>query len=240
VNLSKLFILFTFFTSCSNQPTDNRILEFEKILGRENIETLNYLVSDFENDYLKNQYPTLKTEDAYLKFLNNLLEDKILNWGNYYKKNKEFFNKSQLIKELYRFPDSVWIIENSNFDKVEDDSIALLYSKTPYIKMRYKELNENEDFEYYYSRLYTDIKPNTNYDSIINSTYKRAEFNGAGKYIQALFAIKDTDTFTNKYFDVKQNGGILPLKFFIKGALSLDPNFNDYFHKRIVLLEVVY
>ena len=84
----KIFLLLLFITSCTKQPTDNRILEFERILGKENSETLNYLVSDFENDYLKKQYPTLKTEDAYSKFLNNLLEDKIENWGTYYKKHR--------------------------------------------------------------------------------------------------------------------------------------------------------
>ena len=240
MNFLKILLLLLFFTNCSNQQIDNRILEFERILGKENSETLNYLVSDFETNYLKNQYPTLKTKVAYSKFLNDLLEDKIENWGPFYNKNLDLFNNSKLIKELYRFPDSVWIVESSEQDKIEGDSTVLLYSKTPYIKMRYKEINKKGEYEYYYSSIYANLDSNSNYDSIIKLYYKRVEFNSAGKYIQALYAIHETDTLTKKYFDIKEHGGILPLKFFITGTLSLDPDFNDYFHKRIVLLEVVY
>ena len=130
-------------------------------------------------------------------------------------------------------------LENSSFDKKED-SLEVLYSPNPYIKSRYKYDNPDGTFEYLYSSSYPVINSNMDFDSIVESEMKDAQFNHIGKYIQALYAIKDTDTLTKKYFHLKQNGGILPLKFFIRGTLSLIPDFNDYFHKRIVLLEVVY
>ena len=40
-------------------------IEFEKTLGKENVETLNSLIRDFETKTLKNEYPNLNTENAY-------------------------------------------------------------------------------------------------------------------------------------------------------------------------------
>ncbi len=60
----KLFFILILIVSCSNKK---RITEFENILGKENSETLTYLVSDFENDFLKRNYPNLDIEKAYRK-----------------------------------------------------------------------------------------------------------------------------------------------------------------------------
>ncbi|WP_417371877.1 hypothetical protein [Gelidibacter japonicus] len=55
-----LILILTF--GCSNQKD---IKEFEAVLGKENSETLTYLVNDFESDVLKRQYPNISTKEAY-------------------------------------------------------------------------------------------------------------------------------------------------------------------------------
>jgi len=58
----KLLIILLFVSSCSE---NENIKHFETALGQENSKTLTYLVNDFENDFLKRQYPDLKTKRAY-------------------------------------------------------------------------------------------------------------------------------------------------------------------------------
>jgi hypothetical protein len=58
-----------------------------------------------------------------------------------------------------------------------------------------------------------------------------------GKYMRALYEIKDSDSLTKKYWDMREAAGMLSNNIFIKGTLSLEPDFNDYFHKRIVVVE---
>lgn len=39
--------------SCADKKSENQTSEFDKILGIENVTMLDFLVSDFENDFLK-------------------------------------------------------------------------------------------------------------------------------------------------------------------------------------------
>ncbi len=237
----KILIILILSFSCSNQKqSEQRILEFENILGVENSKTLSYLINDFENDFLKKQYPNLKSEDAYKVFLIELRDGKTINGRDFSNKSREYFNASKLKQDIYQYPDSVWILKNSEMDKIEADSMLFLYDPYPYIKLRYKDLNKNGTYEYSYSRIHTNIKPNSNFDSIITRRLKIPEYNYSNKYMQALYAVKETDTLIKKYFDLKQNGGSSPSDFFARGILELNPDFNDYFHKRIVVMELIY
>ena len=65
MKIIKIFILFILFASCAHKKPENKISEFNKVLGKENIATLDFLVFDFEKGYLKRQYPNLDTEKAY-------------------------------------------------------------------------------------------------------------------------------------------------------------------------------
>ena len=57
---------------CSQKQTDNRIAEFEKMLGNEPTKSVNSLVSDFEEN-LDKIYPDLSTEKAYRKYLKEMI-----------------------------------------------------------------------------------------------------------------------------------------------------------------------
>lgn len=232
----KIIILFLTFCSCSK---DKYVTDFETTLGAENSQTLTELVEDFETDFLKRQYPKLKTENAYEKFLIELRDGKTSDWQKISKKGRENFKSSNLKYELYRYPDSVWIVKNSSFDKKED-SLELLFNQTPYIKSRYKYQNADETIEYLYSRSYPNILPEMDFDSIVEMEMKTPEFNGIGKYIQALYQIKERDTFFKNFVDYKNAVGMTKPNIIAKVMLEEKVDLNDYLVKRIIVLETAY
>ena len=61
-----LFIILLLTFGCSS---DKDTAEFEKVLGKENSQTLTLLVNGFENDFLKKQYPNSELNESYKKFL---------------------------------------------------------------------------------------------------------------------------------------------------------------------------
>lgn len=101
--------------SCLGKKTTNQILEFDKILGEENIAFLDTLVYDFENDFLKNQYPSLDIEEAYRQFLIENRDGKTSHWKDFPQRSKDKFISSDLKLEIYKYPDSVWVIKKSSF-----------------------------------------------------------------------------------------------------------------------------
>ncbi|MEP0265869.1 hypothetical protein [Dokdonia sp.] len=61
--------------------------------------------------------------------------------------------------------------------------------------------------------------------------------NPIGKYMRALYAIKDRDSLVKNFFRVKEASGIMASNRFAKGILYYNPDFDNYIHKRIVVLE---
>ena len=148
MKIIKIFILIALIISCSDKKSENKKSEFDKILGKENVATLDFLVSDFENDFLKRQYPNLDTENAYRQFLTELRDEKTENWKRISQKARDKFKSSDLRLEMYEFPDSVWVLKNSTFDKIEADSLVFLESSIPYVKSRFKYTNLDGTTEY--------------------------------------------------------------------------------------------
>ena len=239
---TKILILFIFLLliiSCADKKSENQASEFDKVLGIENIATLDFLISDFENDFLKRQYPNLDTENAYRQFLTELRDEKTENWKSISEKARNKFKASDLRLEMYEFPDSVWILKNSTFDKIESDSLLFLDSPFPYIKSRYKYTNPDGTTEYSYSRRSGEKISEVDYDSIINREMNSPSFNYIGKYLQALYKIKERDTFFKKFYKQKEHGFIRP-KILAKVMLEEYVDLNDYIVKRIIVLEIAY
>ncbi len=61
--------------------------------------------------------------------------------------------------------------------------------------------------------------------------------NNVGKYMQALYLVKDSDSLIKKYWEKREAVGLMQNEIVVSGILSLNPDFNNYFHKRIVVLE---
>ncbi|WP_100616380.1 hypothetical protein [Confluentibacter citreus] len=166
-----LFLILTL--SCFQKQTDDRISEFEKVLGERQTNALNLLVSDFEKNLTK-IYPNLTIEKGYRQYLIDIKSDSITDLKKFEfqskKTHSEYF-ESGLRNEIY-----------------DKDTISL-------------------------------------------------KANNIGKYMTALYQIKDSDSLTKEYWRIREAAGILPNTMFVDGILNLRPDFNDYFHKRIVVVE---
>lgn len=73
-----------------------------------------------------------------------------------------------------------------------------------------------------------------------NTTNKGLEINNLGKYMMSLYEIKDSDSLIKKYYTIREAAGIIQNKIFANGILSMNPDFDNYFHKRIVVIEFSY
>ncbi len=172
--MQKLLIILILTFSCSQKQTDNRITEFEKVLGERETKSLNLLVSDFEKN-LRKIYPNLLIEKAYRQYLTDMISRSTADWNKFQfqsdKTNTEF-NESGLWDEIYT-KDSVYGLQ----------------------------------------------------------------VNRVGKYMRALYEIKDSDALIKKYWNARDVAGMMQNELVVNGILSSKPDFNDYFHKRIVILE---
>ena len=167
-----LVLILTF--SCSQKQSDNRIAEFEKVLGERQTKALNLLVFDFEKN-LSKIYLNLTIEQGYNEYLTDLISDSTTDWEKFKfqsgKTNAEF-HKSGLWNEIYT-----------------KDSVSGL------------------------------------------------QVNGIGKYMQALYSVKDSDSLIKRYWKKREAAGMMQNELVIPGILSLNPDFDNYFHKRIVVVE---
>jgi hypothetical protein len=238
MKIIKIFIFIALIISCSDKKTEDKISEFDKVLGKENVATLDFLVSDFENDFLKRQYPNLDTENAYRQFLTEIRDRKFENLKSVSQNASEKFESSGLKLEMYEFPDSVWILKNSSYDKIESDSLSFLDSPFPYVKSRFKYINPDGKIEYTYGRG-SGLSPNTDFDSIINRELKSARINYIGKYMQALETIKDKNEFLKEFYEKKRALGYLyPMLADVMLLEKID--LKDKLNRRIIVLELVY
>ncbi len=240
MKIIKLFIFIVLIISCSDKKSKNKISEFDKILGKENVATLDFLVSDFENDFLKRQYPNMNSENAYRKFLTELRDEKNENWKRISQKARDKFKSSDLRLEMYEFPDSVWVLANSEMDKIEEDSLEFLHVPYPYIKSRYKNNNPDGTFKYLYSRGYGDVKPNSDFDSIVKSEMKIPRFNYIGKYLMAIESVKDKSEFLKEFYRAKKNGGLYIASTTANALLDYKADLKDPLIKKIIILEIVH
>ena len=228
-----IILLLTF--SCSNEK---EIAEFEKILGTENSETLTFLVNEFENDFLKKQFPDSELNESYRKFLADYKNGNLEKWPPLSKKITDRFEASELKKEMYYYPDSVWILQNSKYDKVEEDSLIFLDVDRPYIKLRIKNLMSSspEKIVYEYERLYPRIDSTTNKDSLINKVMNLKYVNYYnGKYKQATDYIRKFGGFFERFSDRKN--------IFDKEQMSdlilKEADLNNKLVRKLIVLEFV-
>lgn len=88
---------------------------------------------------------------------------------------------------------------------------------------------DKTNFEFHKSGLWDDIYS--------KATETGLTINTSGKYIRALFSIKKPDPWIKVYREKKKAVGMMQNELLINGILNSNPNFNNYFHKRIVVIE---
>ena len=78
------------------------------------------------------------------------------------------------------------------------------------------------------------------YDHIEQDSISVIDVNQTGKYMRALFAVREVDTLVTVYCDKREAGGLMQNELIVNGILYYKPDFNNYFHKRIVVIEFSY
>jgi hypothetical protein len=222
MKILKNLIILLLLCSCSNK---SEIAEFENTLGKENIETLNSLVIDFETTFLKKKYPNSSTEKAYVKYLTEIESDMNGIWGRPSKKSIGKFNNSQLKNIVYGIPDSIWVI-NSPYK-----------SRTEY-RVRRKYLNIKGEYDF--GTLEASIPKVNNEDSLIATLENHYDINYFGKYIKALKGVSKKNKFVEEYLEMIQDGGMLDHRLLAYKMLIADLDFDNYFTKRLILTEIVH
>ncbi|WP_458626482.1 hypothetical protein [Winogradskyella sp. PC D3.3] len=215
----KLTIILLLTFSCSNEK---KIAQFEKVLGKENSETLTYLVNDFESDFLKRQYPNLDTKNAYKQFLTDLKNGRTDLLESVSKESRKRFEQSNLKHEIYSYVDSVWI---------ENDFL---------IKKRFVNKSLNGIIQYSVQTQSGNIPSNFNKDSLIIAEMDSRTLNNLGKYWIALDSIKNQNDFIKEYYKFKIPMGFLHPEIVSNMMLNSDLNFSDYYIKRIIITDFIY
>lgn len=228
--IKTIIILFLIF-SCTNE---NQIAEFESVFGKEKSETLTFLISDFENDFLKNQYPNLSIEESYKHFLYQFAIQDTSNFRKMSNKSEKRFNKNDFRYEINSYVDSAWIEKYTTKFSIKDTILKVKY------KLKFK--NENNVFDYKISEGgIPSWLINAETDSIIQFYTQRVEVNNSGRYWKALNQVSKKNDFIIDYIDKTKasGGGFIPV-ILAQQMLKSDLDYSDYFIKRIIVAEFIY
>lgn len=209
------FMFLIFFFSCAHGQND-QIDEFENSLGEIETKYLNELVNDF-NLFLNKKY-----KDEEFKFKKYLTEISESNQPDIWKIGK---NKLEEIKKTNLFakydsiyPDSVWY-DNNVFNVLYSDSEVGISNSIAFVN---KENNES------------------NIDSMINSLKSKPRLKELEpSYFQiALESIVTKDPLIQNYLDARKTAGTISIRLIAGGLLhDLKPE-NEYFAKRIIIMQM--
>jgi hypothetical protein len=197
--------------------------EFEKTLGKENVETLNSLIENFETITLKKEYPNLNTENAYKEFLKSILKN---NWV----KGRKIFPETKLKLNIYCVPDSIWIEER----KLSSGK------KGEMIKTKYKCLNPNDEIIYSSLTSYCcNVKSETL--KLLERLKEDVQINMIGSYIKALEKVsKESEVIESYLENIKMTAEPIRPYAMAEHILKNNIDTNDYFIKRLIFINMIY
>ena len=215
-----IFILFTIISlSMYSQQ-----IEFEKTLGKENVETLNSLIEDFETKTLKNEYPNLKTENAYKEFLKDILK------YNYSLLENRIFPESELKLNIYCVSDSTWIEERELSSG----------KKSEMIKTKYKCLNPKGKV-IYSSSITHCCNEKSKTLKLVENQKEDVQINFNSIYLKALEEIPNKSKFVKYYLEnIKMTANPIHPYRMSDYILKNDIDINDYFTKRLIFINMFY
>ena len=219
-----IFILFAMI-SLSNYSQQ---IEFEKTLGKENVETLNSLIEDFETKTLKNEYPNLKTENAYKAFLKDILK------YNYSLLENRIFPESKLKLNIYCVPDSTWVEER----ELSSGKKSRM-NKTKYIT-KYKCLNPKGKVIYSGSAYFYNNERKKAL-KLVENQKDDVQINFNSIYLKALEETPNKSKFVEYYLEnIKMTGDPVHPFLMSNYILKNDIVINDYFTKRLIFINMFY
>jgi len=218
-SMNKLIILLISIISfsCGNQSENGAIQTFESILGKEKSDGLTQVVDHFESEIL-DKYETISLEEAYKKYLTNIVESNFVTveeWLPVQYKRDSIFDlcKCGLVDEVWMKPDTIW---------VKNDRLYISYFSNP------------EDIEFG-RKIRT-----TNIDSLISREKNTSIANLRGLVHKAFGAISETNELTYWYYDTRNMAGDFSRQITANLMLKNNIDYNDYFVKRIIVIETYY
>jgi hypothetical protein len=213
-------IILTFIISVSIYSQQ---IVFEKTLGKENVETLNSLIEEFETKTLKKEYPTLKTESAYKEFLKDILKNNSV-------KGRKIFPESKLKLNIYCVPDSIWIEKRKLTSGKEGEMI----------KTKFKGLNENGEIIYTSSTDYCCFEKSETL-KLFEKQKEDVQINFSGKYIKALENISNESEVVKSYLEgIKMTADPIRPYSMSEYLLKNNIDLNNYFIKRLIFINMIY
>ncbi len=209
------FMFLISFCSCTHEQND-LIDEFENSLGEIETKYLNELVNDFDS-FLNKKYKD--EEFKFKKYLTEISESKQPEiWRIKKEKFKEILENNLFAKYDSIYPDSVWYDNNVFNVSYSDSDLGITNS----IALKNKENKES------------------NIDSIINSLKSKPRLKEIEpSYFQiALESIVTKDVLIQKYLDARKTAGTISIRLIAGGLLhDLQPD-NEYFAKRIIIMQM--
>lgn len=198
-------------------------IEFEKVFGKQNVNTLNKLLENFENTTLKSLYPNLNTKNAYRKFLEKIVETNSFSEIN-------VFPETNFKLNIYCVPDSLWIEKKENSN----------YQRESVIKTKYKCLNAKGEFIYTNSTSFC-CKEKEETLALFEKEKTRVQINFSGLFIESLERISSESRITKAYLEKVNLIGepIIPFvmaEYILKNKIEID----DYFTKRLIFINIIY
>ncbi|SNS24670.1 hypothetical protein [Dokdonia pacifica] len=122
-----------------------------------------------------------------------------------------------------------------------NDSLLITYqskaSRENYRKSAlYKDIYIKEPYHQKIEGLVELNQPPPDKNNPINEPDSIWRVNNIGKYMRALFAIEG-DSLVQTYFRSRESSGLMSTNRFAKGIQYYKPDFDNYIHKRIVVIE---
>jgi predicted RNA-binding protein associated with RNAse of E/G family len=120
------------------------------------------------------------------------------------------------------------------------DSVWIETGENPKTIIQYKDLNGDGDLIKRTS--HTSYRPleNKSKDSIIKNLYTWTDLNYEGRFWRALMSVSKRNTFVYNYLDIANSGGPVQPELLIDEMLGSNPNYSDYFIKRIIVTSLSY
>ncbi len=225
--MKNVIVIFLLFISVQIQSQQ---VEFEKVLGKENVKTLNYLIKDFEENILDKLYPNQNIQDKYKNFIVDYSKKKIDVNSENFKRNKKKFDESKLKYFIYCEKDSIY------FGK----SIYNPKDIRKKIICKYKCFDTDKTFKNWYQETtYSEDEKRLKRD--ISLFEKRREFNTRGFFLKALKKVPNKSDFLKLYLEeIELTGEAMSYSRMPYILLKNKVNLNDYFVKRLILIEFMY
>jgi len=223
------YLILLVFLSCSTNNSKNRIDYFENILGEKKSEVLTKTVNEFESKLL-DYYQTSDLKIAYYEYFKDISEanyDFAKTFGeNWFREISDSFQAVHLEQDIILRPFDV-------------KNIKGVYAP---IYVYYHDDGTVDTTNYSDEDIIPIVRSQENIstDSLINRIWSTIDYNLFGKWFKALNSVKANDSIIINYLEFARLSGIVSDAIEANYFLYIDPDINDYFVKRIILVGFLY